>query len=170
MIYYTQYYNNVKPHPCGYLGNADKECVCSSSQITRYQKRISGPILDRIDLHIEVPAVRADKLTDGENNSESSKEIKKRVQKARDLQTRRFKGKDITCNAEMHVRMIKELCPLDTNSLSLLSQAVSRLGLSARGYNRIIKVARTIADLAGETKISNTHIAEALQYRPKTET
>ena len=159
----------ANPCPCGFLGDEKKPCRCLPGQIIRYQKRLSGPILDRIDLHVEVPAVNVDKLTK-ENVSETSAEIRKRVQKARNTQKRRFKKTYLASNSEMPPRKIKEFCPLDSESLDLLRQAVAQLNLSARGFHRIIKVARTIADLAGEEKIRGQHLAEALQYRPRIET
>jgi len=156
------------PCPCGYLGDPKHECRCTSGQIIRYRKRISGPIIDRIDLHVEVPAVEVDKLTN-HPQTESSLTIRKRVQKARNLQTRRFQKSSLTCNAEMGNKEIKAFCSLSPDCLRLLRQAVSQLGLSARGYFKIIKIARTIADLEEEKEIGLNHIAEALQYRPKKE-
>jgi len=159
------------PCPCGFYGDPNKKCRCLPGQILRYQKRISGPIIDRIDLHIELPAVKVEKLTgDGVRIvTETSKKIKERVQKARDLQTKRFKETKLTCNAEMMTKEVKEFCPLSQECLDLLRQAVSKFQLSARSYYRMIKVARTIADLNGEREISVSYIAEALQYRPKME-
>jgi magnesium chelatase family protein len=159
------------PCPCGYFGDPQKKCRCLPGLISRYQKRISGPILDRIDLHLELPPVQAEKLAvDGRRSTaEGSKKIKERVQKARDLQTKRFSGTKLTCNAEMSTREVKEFCPLGQDCLNLMRQAVSQFQLSARSYYRMIKVARTIADLASESEISVSHVAEALQYRPKTE-
>lgn len=160
------------PCPCGYLGDPVKTCICLPGQIIRYQKRISGPIIDRIDLHIEVPAVKVEKLTADSKQltAESSKEIKKRVQKARDIQTKRFKKTNLKNNAEMQTKEVKQFCELSNECLNLLRQAVVQMNLSARSYYRVIKLARTIADLAGEEKISPNHIAEALQYRPKEQT
>lgn len=156
----------ANPCPCGHLGDPKKECQCSASQISRYQKRISGPIIDRIDLHLEVPAVQVEKLV-SESQAESSRVIRQRVQKARNRQIRRLEKAGLVCNAEMNNRQVKELCPLTVDCLQLLRQAVNQLGLSARGYYKIIKIARTIADLAGESDITTDHLAEALQYRPK---
>jgi len=134
--------------------------------ITRYQKRISGPILDRIDMHISVPAVKVEKLT-SQFKAESSSTIQKRVQKARDIQLKRFKGLKITSNAEMNNKQLKQFCNLDEQSILLLKQAIAKLNLSARAFHRVIKIARTIADLEGSLKIKSNHVAEALQYRPQ---
>ena len=156
------------PCPCGFYGSPDKKCTCLPGQIERYRKRISGPILDRIDLHLEVPAVRVEKLTNIDKSKEkSSNEIKEEVQKARNIQTKRFKRTKITCNAEMSTKDVKEFCSLSQECTNLLRQAVTTFQLSARSYYRLIKVARTIADLAGEEDINASHIAEALQYKPK---
>lgn len=156
------------PCPCGFLGDETKRCICLPGQITRYQKRISGPLLDRIDLHIEVGAVNVDKLTqDGVLASEKSKEIQARVQKAREKQWQRFLGTAIKSNSEMSPRQLKQFCAISNECRELLRRAVIQMGLSARSYFRTIKVARTIADLTGEENISTIHIAEALQYRPK---
>ena len=160
--------NNVNPCPCGYFGDEKRECSCLPGAITRYQKRISGPILDRIDIHITVPMVRPEKLTK-EFKSESSATIQKRVQRARDIQLKRFKGLKITSNAEMNNKQLKQFCNLDEQSILLLKQAISKLNLSARAFHRVIKIARTIADLEGSEKIKSNHIAEALQYRPATD-
>jgi len=156
------------PCPCGFFGSPDKKCTCSPSQIEKYRKKISGPILDRIDLHLEVPAVQVEKLTDfNKTKAKSSNEIKKEVQKARDIQTKRFKGTKISSNAEMSTKDVKEFCSLSQECLNLLRKAVTAFQLSARSYYRVIKVARTIADLEGELQIQTSHLAEAFQYRPK---
>ena len=160
------------PCPCGYFGNPVRNCKCSLNQIIRYQRRVSGPMLDRIDIHLDVPAVKVEKLTQQSNPEpvEGSSAIRKRVQKARDLQTKRFKNKKITSNSEMGNKEIKEFCELDENCIKLLQLAVVKMNLSARSYNRTIKLARTIADLEGLNNISSTHIAESLQYRPRNDT
>ena len=154
----------ANPCPCGFLGDTSKECVCTLGQISRYEKKISGPILDRIDLHVFCPSLHSDKLTGGADG-ESSSFIRKRVQKARKIQTNRFKKEKIASNGEMSVRQIKQYCNLGTESLDLLKAAISQMKLSARGYHRIIKAARTIADLEGSKDIKPNHIAEAIQYR-----
>jgi len=157
------------PCPCGYLGDNHHECRCNQSQIIRYQKRISGPMLDRIDIHLDVPAVKTEKLTieDKKVKSESSSQIRKRVQIARDAQTKRFKHKKITSNAEMSNKDIKEFCALSDECITLLRMAVTKMNLSARSYQRTIKLSRTIADLDRSKVIKPMHIAEALQYRPR---
>jgi len=163
------------PCPCGYLGDPNHECKCTPSQVIRYQKRVSGPMLDRIDIHLDVPAVKVDKLTNDYKNIkvESSREVRIRVQKARNMQTKRFKSGNprgkISSNAEMTNKDIKVFCELSSECLSLLRQALDKMHLSARSYHRIIKLSRTIADLEEAKDISPSHIAEALQYRPHTE-
>lgn len=154
------------PCPCGYFGDLVKKCRCLPGQIAQYKKRISGPILDRIDLHIELPPVKVEKLTDLKD-SDSSQVVRKRVQKARDIQTKRYKKTKMVCNSDLNARDIKKIIPLTRECQSLLNQAVSTINLSARSYYRIIKVARTIADLDGDVEVAATHIAEALQYRSK---
>ena len=139
--------------------------------VTKYQKRISGPLLNRIDIHIEVPRVDYEKLS-GNRISESSKSIRARVQAARDIQQARFTKSDskfteIVCNADMRIGEIRQFCQLQDEGQSLMRAAMSQLQLSARAYHRILKLARTIADLAGSEEIQSVHLAEALQYRPK---
>lgn len=160
----------ANPCPCGNYGDPTKKCTCLTGMITRYQKRISGPLLDRIDLHLDVPAVPTEKLTDlPKNTLESSPLIKKRVENARIHERRRFAKSGLFANSEMLTKHVKELCPLSQESYRLLQLAVSKMKLSARSYYKVVKIARTIADLADERYIKPEHIAEAIQFRPKGE-
>ena len=159
---------SMNPCPCGFLTDPEKECRCSPSQIINYQKRISGPLLDRIDLCVEVPRVKFEKLS-SEKVSESSDDIQKRVQEARKIQEKRFKKLKISANAEMKPQMIKDFCQIDNKGQEILKNAVNQLLLSARAYHRILKLARTIADLSKEENIQVHHLAEAIQYRRKEE-
>ena len=159
----------VYPCPCGYFQDAQKPCTCAPAVVTKYQKRISGPMLDRIDIHIEVPRVDYEKLS-GDRLGETSESIRKRVQAARDIQLHRFtnsQSTDIICNADMRVGEIRQFCRLQDEGQSLMRAAMSQMNLSARAYHRILKLARTIADLAESEEIQSVHLAEALQYRPK---
>lgn len=159
----------MNPCPCGYYGDSQKPCTCATPVVTKYQKRISGPMLDRIDIHIEVPRVDYEKLS-GDRVGESSESIRARVQAARDIQNKRFSingSSDIVCNADMRVGEIRQYCRLQDEGQSLMRAAMSQMNLSARAYHRILKLARTIADLAGSEEIQSVHLAEALQYRPK---
>lgn len=152
------------PCPCGYFGDKTKQCTCSPTQIIKYQKRVSGPLLDRIDLVIEVPRVEIDKLTN-EKTGENSDTIRRRVETARNTQTQRFTNVPIFTNAEMGTKLLEEFCGVDTKTQELLKSAITRLKLSARGYVRILKLARTIADLSHSDRILLEHVAEAVQYR-----
>jgi len=154
------------PCPCGYYSDPDKECLCSASQILNYHKKISGPLLDRIDLHIEVPRISFNKLSD-EAPSEPSEKIRARVEKARDRQRQRFLHSTIHTNSEMSNREITRYCQLDLDGKELIKNAVQKFNLSARGYHRILKLSRTIADLEGQENIQAPHLAEALQFRIK---
>lgn len=155
------------PCPCGFLGDKKRQCVCMPGQIAKYKRRISGPLLDRIDIYLEVPAVEVEKLsTDLE--VESSCMIRDRVQKARETQSKRFKPKSkILTNSEMTNTDIKQFCVITADGLELLKMAISSLNLSARGYHRVLKLSRTIADLSESENILTEHVAEALQYRSR---
>jgi len=155
------------PCPCGYYGDTKRPCTCLPGMITRYQKRISGPMLDRIDIHIDVPSVEMQKLVGKNLKAENSKVIQGRVQRARKRQLKRFIGTSLKSNSEMATRDIKKYCELTEECRTMLTTAVSTMNLTARSYFKVIKIARTIADLSEEDKISTLHIAEALQYRPK---
>ena len=174
----------MNPCPCGYYGDSEKECTCSMTMVSRYQKRISGPLLDRIDIHVEVPRVDYEKLTD-ERLGEPSRAVRGRVEAARERQRNRFqgtgqgdhpgprgaagagKGSPLRCNADMGPAEVRQLCRVDETGRSLLKAAMQQLHLSARAYHRVLKLARTIADLAGSEQIHTSHIAEAIQYRPR---
>lgn len=160
----------ANPCPCGFLGDPKKECRCTPRQILHYQSKLSGPLLDRIDLHLTVPAVEVEKLMPACASrkiykAEKSRTIRSRVATARKIQSRRFKNSGIFTNAQMKNKEVKKLCHLTPPAYSLLKQAVSNFNLSARTYFRLVKVSQTIADLAGEKKITEAHVAEALQYR-----
>lgn len=154
----------MNPCRCGFLGHPTKACKCSPADIDRYVSRISGPLLDRIDIQIEVPAVSYQELT-GQERGESSAEIKKRVNRARQIQRERYKGTGVTCNAYLSGELIRKHCALSPSADKLLHAIFDQLTLSARGYDRILKVARTIADLKGKETITEEEIAEASQYR-----
>ncbi|MDD6621067.1 MAG: YifB family Mg chelatase-like AAA ATPase [Eubacteriales bacterium] len=154
----------MNPCPCGFYGHPTKECSCTDAAKKRYMDKISGPILDRIDIHIEVAPVEYEQLS-GKGNEEKSEEIKKRVNKARSIQQKRFEGTNVSCNAKMTPRMTKEFCILSDDANELLKASFEKLGLSARAYDKILRIARTIADLDGAEDIEISHIAEALQYR-----
>ncbi len=159
----------MNPCPCGYYGDPVRACTCSSSTITRYQKRISGPMLDRIDIHIEVPRVEFEKLSD-DRLGESSAHIRERVEISRQTQRERFLSQEesgISCNADMRPAEVRQFCTLDPTGLSLMRSATNQMQLTARAYHRVLKLARTIADLNGSESIQPNHLAEALQYRPK---
>lgn len=156
---------SMNPCPCGYYNHPEKECVCAPGVVQRYLSKVSGPLLDRIDLHVEVVPVSFDQMTTQRKN-ETSEEIRERVVKAREIQSERFKGqKNIYCNAMMPSNMVKDICIINDAGRTLLKTAMERLGLSARAYDRILKVSRTIADLAGTPEIKIEHLAEAIQYR-----
>jgi magnesium chelatase family protein len=154
----------MNPCPCGYLNDPKHACTCAPGQIQRYRRKISGPLLDRIDIHVEVPAVPYKDLS-ADYSGETSAEIRKRVVQTRTIQLERFKGDKIFSNGQMKTRHIKRYCKLDHEALTLIETAMHRLGLSARAYSRILKLARTIADMEGVDAIAAHHISEAIQYR-----
>ena len=156
----------MNPCPCGFYGDPIRECTCSATSIARYQKRISGPLLDRIDIHVEVPRVDYEKLAD-KRNAETSETIRKRVQAARSRQLDRFQGTHVTCNTEMGPTEVRDFCQTDPSGEKLLKAAMQQLNLSAGAYHRVLKLARTIADLAESEMILANHVAEAIQYRPR---
>ena len=155
---------SMNPCPCGYYNHPTKECTCSAATVHRYMSHISGPLMDRIDIHIEVVPVSISEMASKERG-ETSSQIRERVIRAREVQRRRFEGLDIHCNAMMNSAMLRRFAPLDRGCTQLLEMAMSRLNLSARAYDRIIKVARTIADLDGKESIESSHISEAIGYR-----
>ena len=163
----------MNPCPCGYYGDNKKVCTCSQSAVMTYQKRISGPLLDRIDIHVDVPRVDYDKLSDT-RFGESSASVRERVETAREIQRERFADiqlessmQNIFCNADMHNAEIRRFCKLDEACNTLMRAAMKQYHLSARAYHRVLKLSRTIADLAHEPHITPAHMAEALQYRPQ---
>jgi len=158
----------MNPCPCGYYGDPQKECKCSAQEIVRYRKKISGPFLDRVDLHMEVPRVKLEKLT-SEKMAETSGEIRDRVERAREIQRKKFKGLNILTNSEISSRQIKKFCSLNKEGEKILKKAMESYSLSARSYHRILKMARTIADLEGKEQIDAGHIQEAVQYRTRLE-
>lgn len=150
---------------CGMLGSRHQDCVCSAGEVVRYRSRVSGPLMDRIDLHLEVSPVPFEELS-ARRAAESSDAIRRRVLRARHVQARRFSGcHRVHCNAQMSMRMVRQFCELDASCRSIIKTALQRLGLSARAYGRILKVARTIADLGRSREIRPEHLAEAIQYR-----
>lgn len=155
---------SMNPCPCGNYGS-DKECTCNPYQVKKYRAKISGPLMDRIDIQVEVPALKIDEITSNKDVVETSQQIKERVIKARNVQYERFKGKNIYCNAQMGPKEIKKYCILEDKASLMLNTAIEKLGFSARAYDRILKVARTIADLANSDIIKANHIAEAIKYR-----
>jgi magnesium chelatase family protein len=153
----------MNPCPCGYFGDLKRECRCGPVQVQRYRQRVSGPLLDRIDLHIEVPAVEYRDIA-SERIEENSEAIRERVERARKIQQERF-ANGINCNARMATKQLKQYCKIDNDGQELIRVAMSELNLSARAYDRILKVSRTIADLDGKIDISPEHVSEAIQYR-----
>jgi magnesium chelatase family protein len=156
---------SMNPCPCGYYNHPEKECVCGPGIVQRYLSKISGPLLDRIDLHVEVVPVGFDEMT-ANRKTENSDVIRERVVRAREIQSERFKNdSSIYCNAMMPSNMVKKVCEINDAGRVLLKTAMERLGLSARAYDRILKVSRTIADLSASPEIKIEHLAEAIQYR-----
>ena len=156
----------MNPCPCGYYCDPVKECTCTASMIARYQKRISGPLLDRIDIFVQVPRIEYEKLAD-DSNGEGSEVIRQRVEAARSRQRERLDGTKLACNSEMTPVEVKAFCQIEAEAQSLLRAAMNQLALSARAFHRILKLSRTIADLEGSDTISAGHLAEAIQYRPR---
>jgi magnesium chelatase family protein len=156
----------MNPCPCGYASDPDRECTCTQQAIMRYQRKLSGPLLDRIDVHVEVPRVEYDKLT-GTGTPESSATIRERVERARAIQRERFTGTRMVANADMGPKEVRQYCPVEPAAQTLLKAAVQQLHLSARAFHRTLKLARTIADLAEAEIIGAAHVAEAIQYRPR---
>lgn len=154
----------MNPCPCGYYGDGTNRCTCSDVKIKRYLNRISGPLLDRFDIHVEVPPVKFDELRSSEI-TESSAEIKKRVDGARKIQRERFKGSSTLCNAKINAEQFEKACIIDKAAEKTLKDAFESLGLTARAYDRVLKVARTIADLEQSEVIRSEHVLEAVQYR-----
>ena len=155
---------SMNPCPCGYYSSSDKECTCTPQAISKYMGKISGPLLDRIDIQIEVSPVKYEKLGN-EELPETSSQIKERVNRAKQIQIERYKKENIYANSSLTPKLISKYCKLEEDSKALLEKAFNKLGLSARAYGRILKVARTIADLEGSEQIKKVHIAEAIQYR-----
>jgi len=154
----------LNPCPCGYFQDTRRECKCGTGEIQKYLKKISGPLLDRIDIHIEVPALKYSSLSD-ETPGENSEVIKKRVNASRRAQLERFKGTKVFCNAGMGSKMLKKYCHLSQDGVNLMKTAIDKMGLSGRAHDKILKVARTIADLEGKQEIETAHLGEAIQYR-----
>ena len=155
----------MNPCPCGYLGDKEKQCTCSDFQINRYLSKLSGPLLDRIDLHIDVPRLTSKELIDNSSHEESSISIRKRVMSARKIQAERYKDEGILTNSELTAKLIKKYCQIDNESASLMKVAIAKYQLSGRSYDRILKIARTIADLDCSENIKQSHLMQALQYR-----
>ena len=156
----------MNPCPCGYYGDPFRQCTCPPSLVSRYQKRISGPFIDRVDIFVEVPHIDYEKLADN-RLGEKSEAVQTRVQAARHRQQGRFEGTRLTCNTEMTPVEVREFCQVEDQAQSLLKAAMKQLYLSARAFHRILKLARTIADLENADIIKANHLAEAIQYRPR---
>lgn len=155
----------MNPCPCGYFGSKEKSCHCSSYQIQKYRNRISGPLLDRIDIHLELAAIKTDDLVSYDFTAESSQAIKARVEAARLIQAERFRNEKIFFNSQMNHKQLRKFCNLEKSAKDLLQMAISHFSFSARAYDKILKVSRTIADLSGRENISAEDVSEAIQYR-----
>jgi magnesium chelatase family protein len=156
----------MNPCPCGYYGDPFRQCTCPPSLVARYQRRMSGPFIDRVDIFIEVPHIDYEKLTDN-RLAEKSEQVRARVETAHTIQRKRFGGIRLTCNADMTPAEVREFCQVEESAQSLLKAAMKQLYLSARAFHRILKLARTIADLENADIIKAHHLAEAIQYRPR---
>ena len=157
---------SMNPCPCGYYNHPEKDCVCAPGVVQKYLSKISGPLLDRIDIHIEVTPVSFDELAKQESTAEDSTQVRERVMAAREIQHNRFENvKEVHNNSQMPSNIVKEVCKIDSIGIALLKRAMEKLNLSARAYDRILKVSRTIADLAESEEIKIEHLAEAIQYR-----
>jgi magnesium chelatase family protein len=154
----------MNPCPCGYFGHPKRKCICSSQAVKNYLGKISGPMLDRLDIHVEVAPVEYSELT-SKATGETSAEIRKRVEAAREIQNKRYEGTGVTCNARLTSSLIQKYCELTSDADALLKAAFERMGMSARSYDRILKIARTVADIDRSEKITAGHIAEAIQFR-----
>ena len=155
----------MNPCPCGFLGDKEKQCTCSEFQINRYRSKLSGPLLDRIDIQIDVPRLTTDELINTETEAESSAEIRKRVVSARKIQKERYKNVGILTNSQLTADLVKKYCQVDEGSKDILKLAVAKYQLSGRRYDRVLKLSRTIADLDNSEIITSKHITQALQYR-----
>ena len=159
----------MNPCPCGYYGDPVKECTCSLANVLRYQKRISGPLLDRTDIHVQVPRADYEKLS-GDRLGEPSARVRERVERARERQRQGFAGTNLQANADMGPGEVQQYCAIDDAGKNILRPAMQQMQMSARAYHRVLKLARTIADLADSDKIETQHLAEAIQYRPRKQT
>ena len=155
----------MNPCPCGFLGDKEKQCTCSEFQINRYRSKLSGPLLDRIDIQIEVPRLTTEELMNTKENAETSSQIRERVIRARKLQKERYKNESILTNSQLTSALVKKYCQPDEQSKELLKLAIQKYQLSGRRYDRILKLSRTIADLDNSEQITSKHITQALQYR-----
>ena len=155
----------MNPCPCGYYGHPTRRCTCSAGEAARYVNRVSGPLLDRLDIHIEVPPVNYDELSGMAAQAESSAAIRERVNRARQIQLERLEGTDAKCNAQMTPKQTQQFCAMSNEAAALLRSAFERLGLSARAYDKILRVARTVADLDGSRRIEAPHISRAIGFR-----